>query len=93
MFRLSLSFLAAVLALGAQDYTLGVGVYPGDPQENFAPSFRVDGATYRNLALHRAGVPIEQLRLQPDRAIGDGRHQGNGAAALGGRLHQPARTC
>ena len=54
MFRLSLSFLAALLALGAQDYTLGVGVYPGDPQQNFAPTFRLDGATYRNLALHRA---------------------------------------
>jgi len=54
MFRLSLSFLAALVALGAQQYTLGVGVYPGDPQQNFAPSFRVDNATYRNLALHRA---------------------------------------
>ena len=55
MFRLSLSFLAALLTLGAQQqYTLGVGVYPGDPQQNFAPSFRVDAATYRNLALHRA---------------------------------------
>jgi len=55
MFRLSLSFLAALLTLGAQQQsTLGVGVYPGDPQQNFAPSFRVDAATYRNLALHRA---------------------------------------
>ena len=54
MFRLSLSFLAAVLAAGAQNYTLGVGVYPGDPRQNFAPSFRVDSSTYRNLALHRA---------------------------------------
>ena len=54
MFRLCLPFLAAALALGAQQYTLGVGVYPGDPQQNFAPTFRVDGATYRNLALHRA---------------------------------------
>ncbi len=54
MFRLSFSFLAALLALGAQQYTLGVGVYPGDPEQNFAPSFRVDGTTYRNLALHRA---------------------------------------
>ena len=54
MFRLSLSFLAALLAVGAQESTLGVGVYPGDPQQNFAPSFRVDSATYRNLALHRA---------------------------------------
>ncbi len=45
--------LAAVGQAGAQQYTLGVGVYPGNPQENFAPSSRVD-ASYRNLALHRA---------------------------------------
>jgi len=41
------------LALRAQDYTLGVGVYPGDPKENFAPAMRIDAGTYRNLALHR----------------------------------------
>ena len=39
-------------AIEAQ-YTLGVGIYPGDPAENFAPTTRVD-QTYRNLALHRA---------------------------------------
>ena len=41
------------LALQAQDYTLGIGVYPGDPRENFAPALRLDSTTYRNLALHR----------------------------------------
>lgn len=48
-------FLLALLAitLQAQDYTLGVGVYPGDPKENFAPAMRIDTSTYRNLALHR----------------------------------------
>jgi hypothetical protein len=54
MGKLALSFLAALLALGAQQYTLGVGVYPGDPRQNFAPSTRIDADTYRNLALHRA---------------------------------------
>ncbi|HUB81906.1 MAG TPA: discoidin domain-containing protein [Bryobacteraceae bacterium] len=49
----ALIFTAAV-GLQAQNYTLGVGVYPGDPKENFAPSMRVDSTTYRNLALHRA---------------------------------------
>jgi len=39
-------------AIQAQQYTLGVGVYPGSPSENFAPSTRLD-QTYRNLALHR----------------------------------------
>src|ERR1039457_7301060 len=46
-----LSFIA--LTIQAQDYTLGVGVYPGDPKENFAPAMRIDSTTYRNLALHR----------------------------------------
>ena len=34
-------------------YTRGIGVYPGHPDENAAPSMVVDG-TYRNIALHRA---------------------------------------
>ena len=34
-------------------YTRGVGVYPGEPSENFSPSFKTDNSTYRNLALHR----------------------------------------
>jgi len=30
--------------------TRGIGVYPGDPREDFSPTFRVDTTTYRNLA-------------------------------------------
>jgi hypothetical protein len=30
--------------------TRGIGVYPGDPREDFAPTFRIDPTTYRNLA-------------------------------------------
>jgi len=41
------------LTMQAQDYTLGVGVYPGEPKENFAPAMSIDATTYRNLALHR----------------------------------------
>lgn len=37
----------------SQLYTLGVGVYPGDPLENFAPSSQIDSTHYRNLALLR----------------------------------------
>ena len=44
--------LMAWSAVQAQQYTLGVGVYPGDPRENFAPVTHLD-QTYRNLALHR----------------------------------------
>jgi hypothetical protein len=43
----------AGLSLQAQNHSLGIGVYPGDPRENFAPAMRVDSTTYRNLALHR----------------------------------------
>ena len=46
--------LMAGLTLSAQDFTRGVGVYPGNPKEDFAPRMRVDRTTYRNLALHRA---------------------------------------
>ena len=48
-----LVFLTA-LALEAQPYTRGVGVYPGDPREDFSPALVPDTQTYRNLALHRA---------------------------------------
>jgi hypothetical protein len=36
----------------AQQYTRGIGVYPGDPKQYMGPTLRTD-ATYRNLALHR----------------------------------------
>ncbi len=49
---LSLS-LVAMFSLSAQQYTRGIGVYPGDPQQYFGPSISVDASTYRNLALHR----------------------------------------
>ena len=45
--------LMAGLTLSAQDFTRGVGVYPGNPKEDFGPRLRVDPAGYRNLALHR----------------------------------------
>ncbi len=46
---------AVLLALDAQQYTRGVGVYPGDPKEDFAATVVPDtSGAYRNLALHRA---------------------------------------
>jgi hypothetical protein len=53
MKRVVLVGLFALLPLCAQQYTRGVGVYPGDPAEDFSPSFQPDASTYRNLALHR----------------------------------------
>jgi len=45
--------LCAVLAFAVPPETQGVGVYPGDPDEDFAPVAVSDTSTYRNLALHR----------------------------------------
>ncbi len=39
--------------LEGQNYTRGLGVYPGDPAEYRGPTMVPDGAAYRNLALHR----------------------------------------
>ncbi len=38
---------------GAQEFNRGVGVYPGDPTEDWAPALRPDTETYRNVALRR----------------------------------------
>jgi beta-galactosidase/beta-glucuronidase len=45
----------AVLSVAAfsQQYTRGLGVYPGDPRQYDGPALVVDSGTYRNLALHR----------------------------------------
>ena len=48
-----LSGLILVVVAGAQPYTRGVGIYPGDPREDFAAKLAPGGEQYRNLALHR----------------------------------------
>ena len=51
--------LLAVLSTGssaAEIETRGVGVYPGDPREDFAPVLVPDTSTYRNLALRRPAL-------------------------------------
>jgi hypothetical protein len=53
MKRIVATSVLAVASLAAQEYTRGVGVYPGNPKDYFGPAMRVDGASYRNLALHR----------------------------------------
>ena len=50
---IGLGFMA-VLSLAAQQYTRGVGVYPGAPEQYFGPTLQSSGPEYRNLALHRA---------------------------------------
>jgi hypothetical protein len=53
MKRLALFLACASLALQAQNYTRGIGVYPGDPREYTGPALVTDAKGYRNLALHR----------------------------------------
>ncbi|MGA9670716.1 MAG: discoidin domain-containing protein [Terracidiphilus sp.] len=50
---LALLLLVASSIANAQEYTRGIGVYPGDPKEYMGPTLAVDASTYRNLALHR----------------------------------------
>ena len=40
-------------ALENAAFTRGLGIYPGDPREDFSPRLVIDNTTYRNLALHR----------------------------------------
>jgi beta-galactosidase/beta-glucuronidase len=51
--RLIWLVFAVVSSVSGQQYTRGVGQYPGDPKEYHGPVMVVDSATYRNLALHR----------------------------------------
>ncbi len=53
MKRLIICLLAVASALSAQQYTRGVGIYPGDPKDYHGPQMVIDATTYRNLALHR----------------------------------------
>ena len=48
-----LLILATVTGAAGQKYTRGIGVYPGDPTEDYAPDLVPDQTTYRNLALLR----------------------------------------
>jgi hypothetical protein len=50
---LALLMVVASWFANAQEYTRGIGVYPGDPKEYMGPSLVVDAHSYRNLALHR----------------------------------------
>ena len=49
----SLAMVLAALSFAGEKYTRGVGVYPGNPDEDSAPAIVADATSYRNLALHR----------------------------------------
>ncbi len=50
---ISLLILVTIMAFAEQRYTRGVGIYPGNPAEDFAPVLVPDQTNYRNLALLR----------------------------------------
>jgi hypothetical protein len=52
-FLFLLLYLVSFVTVNAQTYSKGVGIYPGDPKENFSPSMKIDSVHYRNLALYR----------------------------------------
>ena len=53
MHRVVLTTILSLAALQAQEYTRGVGVYPGDPKQSWSPVLEPGSNQYRNLALHR----------------------------------------
>ncbi|MGC2638469.1 MAG: discoidin domain-containing protein [Acidobacteriaceae bacterium] len=53
MKRIALLVFLAGVVCHAQQFTRGIGVYPGDPKEYDGPALVADPTTYRNLALHR----------------------------------------
>jgi len=55
MFLLSAGFLILLFACqsSSQEYTRGIGIYPGDFDEDFSPVTSLDKKNYRNIALHR----------------------------------------
>ncbi|MGC4049729.1 MAG: hypothetical protein QM757_09480 [Paludibaculum sp.] len=48
-----MAIFALGLALQAQDFTRGVGIYPGDPKQDFGAVLRPASGPARNLALRR----------------------------------------
>ena len=53
MHRFLLTCVLLLAALQAQEFTRGVGAYPGDPKQNWSPTLQPASEEYRNLALHR----------------------------------------
>jgi hypothetical protein len=50
---ISLLIMVAIMSFAEDKYTLGVGIYPGNPDEDYAPAMVSDQTSYRNLALRR----------------------------------------
>lgn len=56
MTRMAFLLMLALTLLHAQNFTRGLGVYPGDPAEDFSPALVPGPAQVRNLALQRSAL-------------------------------------
>src|SRR5574337_448372 len=54
-FVIFILFFLSGCGSGSGGFTRGIGVYPGDPSQDFSPVVFRDSAVYRNLAFHRPG--------------------------------------
>jgi hypothetical protein len=61
----SLALVLAVLSFAGDKYTRGVGIYPGNPDEDFAPVMVSDATNYRNIALLRPVDSVEDSVVAP----------------------------
>ncbi|MBN2013149.1 hypothetical protein JW960_27710 [candidate division KSB1 bacterium] len=53
MFCLQFNATFVIPLASAAEFTRGIGNYPGESNENFSPTMKIDNDTYRNLALRR----------------------------------------
>lgn len=65
-FKNSLIFnaFAAFILVACGWSASNTGIYPGNPEENFAPSLVPAGREYRNLALNRAALQSSAIDLE-----------------------------
>ena len=56
--------ITAVLAACGREVPNTIGIYPGDPEENFAPTLVPAGNEYRNIALRRAAMQSSAFDLE-----------------------------
>ena len=77
MNRSGLILVLCSFALHAQNYTRGVGVYPGDPREYTGPALLADTNSYRNLALHRPAYQSSAYDYNLTAQLVTDKHEGN----------------
>ena len=54
LFALLAIVIAGCKIKSTENYSRGIGVYPGNPNESFAPEMVADNNTYRNVAALKA---------------------------------------